>query len=111
MTSGPKNYAYNLQKPNKKGQTSICEVRGITLNFKNASNINFNTVFDMVTGKSGIKLNSVSDENKIVRNPSTGHIIIKCEVKDYRIILTNMLLLINILQSHMDTELVLEFHI
>jgi len=36
VTGGPKNYAHNLTKPNKKGQTSICKVRGITLNLKNA---------------------------------------------------------------------------
>lgn len=50
VTGGPKNYAYNLLKPNKKGQTSICKVRGITLNYKNALDINFQTVKELVTG-------------------------------------------------------------
>ena len=86
VTGGPKNYAYTLLKPNKKGHTSICKVRGITLNFKNSLDINFNTVKEMVTGKSKVGYISVVDENKIVRNPTIGHIITKREVKDYRIV-------------------------
>lgn len=42
VNRGRKNYAFRLARPNKKGQTSICKVRGITL--KNALDINFDTV-------------------------------------------------------------------
>lgn len=84
-TGGSKNYAYNLLKPNKKGQTSICKVRGITLNFKNSLDINFNIVKGIVTGM-GRDCVSVVDEHKIVRNPSTGQVITKREVKDYKIV-------------------------
>jgi hypothetical protein len=31
VTGGPKNYAYQIAKPDKNGNTSICKVRGITL--------------------------------------------------------------------------------
>lgn len=85
VTGGPKNYAYTLLKPNNKGQSSICKVRGITLNFKNTIDINFQSVKDMVTGKGTDRI-SVVDENKIVRNTSTGHLITKCEYKDYKIV-------------------------
>lgn len=39
----------------------------------------------MVTGK-GDKCMTVVDEHKIVRNPSTGHLITKRECKDYKIV-------------------------
>lgn len=85
VTGGPKMYAYNLLKPNKKGQSSICKVCGITLNFKNSVDINFQTVKEMVTGK-GKDCVTVVDENKIVRNPSTRHVITKRKTKDYKIV-------------------------
>ncbi|WAR15803.1 hypothetical protein MAR_030397 [Mya arenaria] len=85
VTGGPKNYAYSLRHPTKNGHTSICKVRGITLNFKNSLDINFQTVKDMVTGKGNVCV-TVIDENKIARNPSTGHIITKRENKDYKIV-------------------------
>ncbi|WAR07908.1 hypothetical protein MAR_017866 [Mya arenaria] len=86
VTGGPKNYAYSLIKPTKNGHLSICKVRGITLNFKNSIDINFQTVKDMVTGKSDVEHITVVDEHKIVRNPSTGHVITKRENKDYKIV-------------------------
>ena len=43
VTGGPKNYAFKLAYPDKKGQQSFCKVRGITLNFKNSIDINFNS--------------------------------------------------------------------
>lgn len=86
VTGGPKNYAYCLAKPNKKGQSSICKVRGITLNFKNSLDINFNTLKQMVTGKKSADSIQVIDENKIARNPETCNIITKTECKDYRIV-------------------------
>lgn len=85
VTGGPKNYAYNLVKPNKKGQSSICKVRGITLNFKNCVAINYDTVKSMVTGNRKDCV-TVVEENKIVRNSATGHIITKRETKDYKIV-------------------------
>ena len=83
VCEGPKNYAYTLSQPNRKGETSICKVRGITLNFKNALDINFNTLHRMVTNMGQVR---VVDEHKITRNPTTGHIITKTERKDYKIV-------------------------
>jgi hypothetical protein len=85
VTGGPKNYAFKLATPMKTGQMSICKVRGITLNFKNCIDINFNTVKDMVTNNHS-KVVSVVDDHKIVRNPTTGDVITKRECKDYRIV-------------------------
>ena len=48
VTSGPKNYAYKIARPDKDGNTTICKVRGITLNYKNSLTINFDTIKDMV---------------------------------------------------------------
>ena len=61
-------------------------MRGITLNFKNSLDINFNTVSELVTGKSKLDIISVVDDNKIVRNPSLGQVITKRSVKDYKIV-------------------------
>jgi hypothetical protein len=47
VTGGPKNYAYKITRPNKDGNTTICKVRGITLNYKNSLAINFDTIKDM----------------------------------------------------------------
>ncbi|WAQ94994.1 LOW QUALITY PROTEIN: hypothetical protein MAR_007465 [Mya arenaria] len=59
-------------------------MRGITLNFKNSLDINFNTVKDMVTGKSEVKHIAVVMKTRL--NPTLGHIITKREVKDYKIV-------------------------
>jgi hypothetical protein len=85
VTGEPKNYAYCLEKTNKKGQSSICKVRGITLNFKNSLDINFNTLKQMVTGKEQNTCLKVIDTNKIVRNQNTCNIITTTETKDYKI--------------------------
>jgi hypothetical protein len=36
VIGGPKNYTYKISKPDKDGNTTICKVRGITLNYKNS---------------------------------------------------------------------------
>jgi hypothetical protein len=48
VTGGPNNYAYKITRPNKDGNTTICKVRGITLNYKNSLAINFDTIKDTV---------------------------------------------------------------
>ena len=84
VTGGPKNYAYTLAKPNKKGQTSICKVRGITLNYKNLLDINFDTVSNIVTNNRENGCIQVVDNNKICR--SNGDLITRTETKDYTIV-------------------------
>ena len=86
VTGGPKNYAYLLQKPNEDGLLSCCKVRGITLNFKNLIDINFEAIEELDSRKRETGVISVVDEFKIRRNPSTGHIITATESKDYKIV-------------------------
>ncbi|XP_052815380.1 uncharacterized protein LOC128242318 [Mya arenaria] len=86
VTGGPKNYAYRLNCADDAGQTSICKVRGITLNFKNTLDINFETVQKMVTCGDKVNPITVVDTNKIVRSPENCCIITKTEYKDYKIV-------------------------
>lgn len=86
VTGGPKNYAYQLKHSNKKGQTSICKVRGITLNFKNSIAINFGTVHHMVTNKTEGNPITVVDTNKIARSAEKCCVITKTESKNYKIV-------------------------
>ena len=82
VTGGPKNYAYTLEKPDKKGRTSICKVRGITLNDRNMLNINYDTVSNMVKYNRENGCIQVIDNNKICR--SNGDLITRTETKDYK---------------------------
>jgi hypothetical protein len=66
VSGGPKNYAYKIARPNKDGNTTICQVRGITLNYKNSLTINFDTIKDMViNNRDDVK--TVRDDFKITR--------------------------------------------
>ena len=94
VTGGPKNYAYTLAKPNKKGQSSICKVRGITLNYKNMLDINFETVSNMVTNNREDGCIKVVDTNKICR--SNGVLITRTETKDYKIVFDKRIIKDNI---------------
>ena len=75
-----------MQSQTKKGQTSICKVRGITLNFKNLIDINFDTINELVTGNRQGQTIPVVNEHKIDRNKTIGQIITRVEKKDYRIV-------------------------
>ncbi|CAC5412808.1 unnamed protein product [Mytilus coruscus] len=44
ITEGPKNYGYTLKKPDKDGNLTCCKIRGITLNYKNSLELNFETM-------------------------------------------------------------------
>ena len=67
VTGGPKNYAYKIARPDKDGNTTICKVRGITLNYKNSLIINFDTIKDMVINN-GDDVKTVRDDYKITRD-------------------------------------------
>ena len=86
VTGGPKNYAYKLSRPNKKGQQSICKVRGITLIYKNSLVVNYNTIADLVTGKATDMVIQVHNDTKICRDASKTKLLTMSETKDYRIV-------------------------
>jgi hypothetical protein len=66
-TGGPKNYAYKIARPDNDGNTTICKVRGITLNYKNSLTINFDTIKDMVVNNR-YDVKTVRDDYKITRD-------------------------------------------
>ncbi|KAL5010933.1 hypothetical protein ScPMuIL_013238 [Solemya velum] len=49
VTGGPKNYAYKTKTTDENEYMSFCKVRGVTLNFKNSLEINYDIVANMVT--------------------------------------------------------------
>ncbi|CAG2256485.1 unnamed protein product [Mytilus edulis] len=83
---GPKNYAYKLENPDSTGIQTVCKVRGITLNYKNALSINFDTVRNLVTSVSEDNVITVVDEHKICRDQKHARIITNTERKDYKVV-------------------------
>ena len=85
VSGGPKNYAYKMQKPSGEIKT-VCKVRGITLNHKNAQTVNFETLKNMVHSE-GPEVVTVTDPSKISRRKD--HVIFsREEVKKYRVVYT-----------------------
>lgn len=80
VTGGPKNYAYI-----RDNSTTVCKVRGITLNYKNALAINYHVVKNMVTGA---KLEDVvvNDGFQIVRNRNTSELLTTQRSKTYKLV-------------------------
>ena len=83
VTGGPKNYAYEVKTPTGAVKTQ-CKIRGITLNYQNSLQINFNTVKNMVVDNSS-KV-TVTDKHKIVRDRNSVNILTTRQDKDYRIV-------------------------
>ena len=63
VSGGPKNYAYRVAT--ESGTKTVCKVRGITLNYKNALDTNFDTVSKLVQNPSE---KVVTNNFAIVRN-------------------------------------------
>ena len=87
VSGGPKNYAYRLAKPDKAGYQTQCKVRGITLNYRNQSIVNFDRMFQMVHNI-GPRNAQVIDPYKISRNKKTMNIETKEEKKFYQVVYT-----------------------
>ncbi|CAC5376018.1 unnamed protein product [Mytilus coruscus] len=84
ITGGPKNYVYKLKNPDKDGNLTCCKIRGITLNYKNSLELNFETMKDVVEGKT--KKITVTDDNKMCFEVKTTNIITRVEDKTYKIV-------------------------
>lgn len=84
VTGGPKNYAYVLRDKNGKTSTH-CKVKGITLNYKNSMEINFDTIKHMVERDTKRRV-TVSNDWKIARDTKRMEIITRTEEKDYKIV-------------------------
>lgn len=85
VTGGPKNYSYKFERYVDNSVHTVCKVRGITLNYKNALDINFNTVHEMVTGAENRTV-AVKDEHMIARDKNNCRIITTEQNKDYKIV-------------------------
>lgn len=84
VTGGPKNYAYTAQNQDGKMST-CCKVKGITLNYKNSLDINFDTIKKMITTNE-TSVVTVKNDYKIVRDSNTTEIVIRKENKDYKLV-------------------------
>lgn len=63
----------------------MCKVRGITLNYTNALDINFDSVLDLVTTGGDRKITLI-DDHKMSRGQKNNRIVTKTESKDYKIV-------------------------
>ena len=84
VTGGPKNYGY-VTKDEKGKQATHCKVKGITLNYKNALDINYEVIKAMVTEDKNKKV-IIRNNFKIARDSKTVNIITKTEEKDYKLV-------------------------
>ena len=50
VSGGPKNYAHKVIDTGTGGTTTVCKVRGITLNYSAKQLVNFNVIRDMIIG-------------------------------------------------------------
>lgn len=80
VTGGPKNYAYTVQDRHGEINT-CCKVKGITFNYKNSLDINFDTIRNMITSN-GTSVVTVQNDYKIARYSKMTEIITRKENKD-----------------------------
>lgn len=85
ISGGPKNYGYELQKPDKDGNSTHCKIRGITLNCKNLLNVNFDVLKTFVTDRENAVV-PVVNAHKIARDRFSSRIVTMNEKKDYRVV-------------------------
>ena len=85
MTGVPKNYGYRLRYPDRDGNDTHCKVRGITLNYKNLLNVNFDVLKFFVTEIQNASV-SVLNAHKIVRERDSVKLMTTTERKDYRLV-------------------------
>lgn len=84
ITGGPKNYAYRAQDQDGKIST-CCKVKGITLNYKNSLDINFDTIKKMITTNE-TSVVTVQNDYKIARDSNRTEIVTRKENKDYKLV-------------------------
>ena len=83
VSGGPKNYAYHQSD----GKT-VCKVRGFTLNFENAQQINFDTMREMVLSKDQVSPIVTVNPRKICRNKIQRKVFNRREERRYGIVYT-----------------------
>ena len=81
----PKNYGYELSKPDEYGNRTHCKIRGITQNYNNKLNVNFGVLKHFVTERQNGTV-SVVNAHKIATDRNKSKIITMPERKDYQIV-------------------------
>jgi len=88
VSGGPKNYAYKVIGTVTKRATTVCKVRGITINYSAKLLVNFDVIRDMILGMGAEPTVTVHTEKKIKRKWNGGGtvaIVTESEYKIYRI--------------------------
>ncbi|XP_070546210.1 uncharacterized protein [Ptychodera flava] len=83
VSGGAKNYAFCLAQPDRKGNTTLCKVRGITLNYRNSLDVNFDAITRLVTTCPTSTI-TVNDPVKIRRVGC--NVVSKSESKKYALV-------------------------
>ena len=84
LSAGPKNYAYVTNKGIEK-----CKVKGFTLNFANAQNINFQTMKEILLSSDPLEQSIITTNPcKITRNKNQNLLYNRKTRKRYRIVYT-----------------------
>jgi len=91
VTGGPKNYAYQLATADERGNHTVCKVRGITLNYKNLTMVNFECIRRFVTEEPEGKL-TLLDSHKITRDRDNVKLLTVKQQKDYRLVFDKRIL-------------------
>ncbi|KAK4872979.1 hypothetical protein RN001_015008 [Aquatica leii] len=82
VSGGPKNYAFKVFSTKSKSYEYTCKVKGITLNFKNAQVVNFETLKSLVLDQA--EDTYVQTDRRICRN-SMYDVLSRPEKKVYRV--------------------------
>ena len=85
VSGGPKNYGYELAKLDEDGNRTHCKIRGITLNYKNKLNVNFNILKTFVLKRQNATV-CVVNTHKIARDRNKSRIVTMPERKDYQLV-------------------------
>nr|XP_054749769.1 uncharacterized protein LOC129255439 [Lytechinus pictus] len=82
-SGGSKNYAYRVYEGESGNYSTVCKVRGITLNLRNKRVVNFESLKSMVC--EGKAANVITDPRRIART-GNGQLVTRTEQKAHRVV-------------------------
>ena len=88
ITGGPKNYGYVTDIG-----TTVCKVRGFTLNYRNSLSLNFDVVSRLVRELDQVSCIEILNPTKICRDRKKIRIFNREEVKKYKMVYTKRVIL------------------
>lgn len=68
FSGGPKNYAFKVYSPTTNKITTVCKVKGVTLNYKNSKLVNFDALKRIICEENNAEIEL--EDNKILRSSS-----------------------------------------